>query len=91
LSRLKKQKLEAAGSSGAVQALRMENDAPVVGPDATTANSRLVKLDVAASDWNRPLRVEREQSVNPVDSRVRNSEDCRTRQSPAQGSLSKNR
>src|SRR5437764_4170319 len=26
----KKQKLEAAGSSGAVQALRMENDAPVV-------------------------------------------------------------
>src|ERR1700693_2643070 len=44
LSQLKKQKLEAAGSSGAVQALRMENDAPVVGPDAPTANSKMVKL-----------------------------------------------
>jgi hypothetical protein len=43
----KKQKLEAAGSSGAVQALRMENDAPVVGPDTPTANSKMVKLDVA--------------------------------------------
>src|SRR6266478_9372620 len=45
LSQPKKQKLEAAGSSGAVQALRMENDAPVVGPDAPTANSKMVKLD----------------------------------------------
>src|SRR6266478_2406131 len=47
LSQLKKQKLEAAGSSGAVQALRMENDAPVVGPDAPTANSKTVKRDIA--------------------------------------------
>src|ERR1017187_7384574 len=38
-SQLRKQKPEAAGSSGAVQALRMENDAPVVGPDAPTADS----------------------------------------------------
>ena len=45
LSQLKKQKLEAGGSSGAVQALRMENDALVVGPDALTANSKMVKLD----------------------------------------------
>ena len=46
MSQLKKQKPEAAGSSGAVQALRMENDAPVVGPDAPTANSRMVKPDI---------------------------------------------
>src|SRR5580698_5115208 len=44
LSQPRKQKLEAAGSSGAVQALRMENDAPVVGPDAPTANSKVVTL-----------------------------------------------
>jgi len=25
----------------------MENDAPVVGPDAPTANSKMVKLDIA--------------------------------------------
>jgi GTPase involved in cell partitioning and DNA repair len=50
LSQLKKQKLEAAGSSGAVQALRTENDAPVVGPDAHTANSKMFKLDIATAD-----------------------------------------
>jgi len=44
LIQLKKQKLEAAGSTGAVQALGMENDAPVVGPDALTANSRMVQI-----------------------------------------------
>src|SRR6266478_9400376 len=68
LSRLKKQKLEAAGSSGAVQALRMENDAPVVGPDAPTANSRMVKLDIATADWSRPtygLRAFRRESCPP--------------------------
>jgi hypothetical protein len=54
LSQLKKQKLEAAGSSGAVQALRMENDAPVVGPDAPTANSKMVKLDIATADSSWP-------------------------------------
>jgi hypothetical protein len=32
---------------GAVQALRMENDAPVVGPDAPTADSKMVKRDIA--------------------------------------------
>jgi hypothetical protein len=53
LSQLKKQKLEAAGSSGAVQALRMENDAPVAGPDAPTVNSKMVKLDIG-TDWSRP-------------------------------------
>jgi hypothetical protein len=35
------------GESVAVQALRMENDAPVVGPDAPTGNSKTVKLDIA--------------------------------------------
>jgi hypothetical protein len=54
LSQLKKQKPEAAGSSGAFQALRMENDAPVVGPDAPTANSKMVKLDIATAVWSRP-------------------------------------
>ena len=54
LNQLEKQKLEAAGSSGAVQALRMENDAPVVGPGAPTANSKVVKLDIATADWRRP-------------------------------------
>jgi hypothetical protein len=43
LNQLRKQKPEAAGSRGAVQALRMENDAHVVGPDAPIANSKLVK------------------------------------------------
>ncbi|GAC1670100.1 MAG: hypothetical protein NVS9B4_26130 [Candidatus Acidiferrum sp.] len=47
MSQLKKQKLEAAGLSGAAQALRMENDAPVVGPDAPTADSKMVKRDIA--------------------------------------------
>jgi len=51
LSQLKKQKPEAAESSGAVQALKMENDAPVVGPDAPTAESKTVKLDIATTDW----------------------------------------
>jgi hypothetical protein len=40
LSQLKKQKLEAAGSAGAVQAFGMENDVPVVGPDAPIAKFR---------------------------------------------------
>src|ERR1700683_5568530 len=54
LSQLKKRKLEAAGSSGAVQALRMENDAPVVGPAAPTANSEMVEPNIATADWSRP-------------------------------------
>jgi len=41
LNQLRKQKPEAAGSRGAVQALRMENDAHVVGPDAPIANSKM--------------------------------------------------
>jgi hypothetical protein len=32
----------------------MENDAPVVGPDALTANSKMVKLDIATADGSRP-------------------------------------
>ncbi len=35
--------------TGAVQALKMENDAPVVGPDAPTVNSKMVKLDIATA------------------------------------------
>jgi hypothetical protein len=53
LSQLKKQKPKAAGSSGAVQASRMENDAPVVGPDAPTADSKMVKRDTATANWSR--------------------------------------
>src|SRR6266568_9540255 len=68
LSQLKKQKLEAAGSSGAVQALRMENDAPVVGPDAPTANSKMVKRDIATADWSRPTS-----SLRVTPSEYRNS------------------
>src|SRR3989442_15503186 len=34
--------------------VRMENDAPVVGPDAPTANSKMVKLHIATADWSRP-------------------------------------
>ena len=52
LSQLRKQKQEVAGSSGAVQALRMENDAPVVGPDALTANFKMNKLDTATAHRN---------------------------------------
>jgi hypothetical protein len=29
----------------------MESDAPVVGPDVPTANSLMVKLDIATADW----------------------------------------
>ena len=54
LSQPKEQKREAAGSSGAVQALRMENDAPVVGRAAPTANSKMVELNIATTDWSRP-------------------------------------
>jgi hypothetical protein len=56
LNQLKKQKPEAAGSRGAIQALRMENDAHVVGPDAPISNSKMVQLDLPA-DWNRPTSV----------------------------------
>ena len=45
----KKAELEAAGSSGDVRALGMENDAPVVGPDAPIANSKMVKLDITTA------------------------------------------
>ncbi len=41
MTQLRKQKLEAAASSGAVQALKMENDAPVVGQDAPTADFKM--------------------------------------------------
>jgi len=54
LSQLKKQKPGAAGSSGAVQALGMENDAPVVGPDAPIASSNVVKPDIATADRSQP-------------------------------------
>jgi hypothetical protein len=37
----------------AVQVLRMENDGLVVGPDARTANSISVKLNIATADWRR--------------------------------------
>ena len=30
------------------------NRRPVVGPDAPTANSKMVKLDIATVDWSRP-------------------------------------
>jgi len=37
----------------AVQTLRMENDAHVVGPDAPIVNSKTVKPDLRPADWNR--------------------------------------
>ena len=37
----------------AVQTLRMENDAHVVGPDAPIANCKMVKPDLRPADWNR--------------------------------------
>lgn len=49
LNQRKKQKLEAAVSRGVVQALRMENDAHVVGLDATIANSKMVKPNLATA------------------------------------------
>jgi len=45
----------------------MEKDAPVVGPDAPTANSKMVKLDIATADWSRPtfgLRVTHQNNRN---------------------------
>jgi hypothetical protein len=38
LSQPRKQRLEAVGSNGVVQVLRVESDAPVVGRDALIAN-----------------------------------------------------
>jgi len=32
----------------------MGNDVPVVGPDAPTANCKMVKQDIATVDWSRP-------------------------------------
>jgi len=32
----------------------MENDAPVVGRDAPTANSKIIKMDIATADWRWP-------------------------------------
>jgi hypothetical protein len=29
----------------------MENDAPVVGQDAPTADSKMAKVDIATADW----------------------------------------
>ena len=49
LSQLKKQKPGAAGSSGAVQALRMGNGAPVVGLDAPIDDSGMAKVDIATA------------------------------------------
>ncbi|HET9306734.1 MAG TPA: hypothetical protein VFO46_11960 [Candidatus Sulfotelmatobacter sp.] len=54
MSQLKKQKPEAAESNGEVQTLRMENDDPVVGPDAPIANFMLNNLSIATARWNRP-------------------------------------
>jgi hypothetical protein len=39
---------------GLFKPLRMGNDAPVVGPDAPTANSKMFKLDIATADRSRP-------------------------------------
>jgi len=52
LNQLRRQKLEVAGSSGDVQALRTENDVPVVGPGAPTANFKIDKLDGSESERN---------------------------------------
>ena len=46
LSQRRKQKLEAVGSSGAVQALRPGSDALAVGLDAAIANFNLVRCRV---------------------------------------------
>ena len=40
LNQLKNQKLEVTGSSGAVQALKMESDDHAVGPGVLTVNSK---------------------------------------------------
>jgi hypothetical protein len=53
LSQLKKQKLEAAGSSGAVQALRMENGVPVVGRMCPPVIPRWPDLGIETR-WSRP-------------------------------------
>jgi hypothetical protein len=46
LNQLREQKPEAAESRGVVQALKMENDAHVAGPDAPIANSKMVKPEL---------------------------------------------
>jgi hypothetical protein len=57
----RRQKPEAAGSSGAVQAFEMENDGPVVGPDAPIADSRMVQGTLRLHPgvaWNRLAGIE---------------------------------
>jgi hypothetical protein len=46
LNQLKKKKPEVGGSPGAVQALKMENDAHAVGPDVPIANTRMLNRDL---------------------------------------------
>ena len=50
----KKAETRGAGSSGDVQALRMENDVPVVGPDAPIANFMVNNLATATAHRDRP-------------------------------------
>ena len=63
----------------------MENDAPVVGPDAPTANSKIVKLDVGTADLSPPtsgLRV-----IRPWAMRVRCGKKQETGAAPAMKSM----
>jgi hypothetical protein len=46
----------------------MENDAPVVGPDAPTANSKIIKLDIATADWANLQPVDT--SIHPLELQV---------------------
>ena len=57
LSQRRKQKLEAVGSSGAVQALRLVSGALVVGLDAPIANFNLARCRVLVPGMSEPRLV----------------------------------
>ena len=83
MSELEKQKLEAAGSNGAVQVLRMENDGHVVGPAAITGDSKIGKVEIATAHWSEPTSGLPSLTRNPETKRI----DYAIRQLDASGRL----
>ena len=58
--------------------LRMENDAPVVGPDAPTADAKMVKRDIASADWSRPTSSLRLTPLEQSNTAIRSLKDGRS-------------
>src|ERR1700676_1712227 len=82
---------EAAGSRGAVKAVRMENDAPVVGPDAPTANPRWSNWTLRPRAGVGQLPVARDTIQNNRNSAIRSLLEWAIRRQEPPGERSENR